>query len=36
MVYEGEVHIMEEIQLLKNSESIKTLLLSTEVSDERD
>ncbi|XP_077944245.1 semaphorin-4D isoform X3 [Gasterosteus aculeatus] len=30
MVYEGEVHIMEEIQLLKNSESIKTLLLSTE------
>lgn len=33
MVFEGEVHIVEEIQLLKNSESIKNLLLSSEVSD---
>ncbi len=33
VVFEGEVHIVEEIQLLKNSESIKNLLLSTEVSD---
>ncbi|KAF3849007.1 hypothetical protein F7725_015504 [Dissostichus mawsoni] len=30
VVYEGEVHIVEEIQLLKNSESIKNLLLSSE------
>lgn len=33
MVFEGEVHIVEEIQLLKNSEPIKNLLLSSEVSD---
>uniref|UniRef100_A0A8C2XM59 Semaphorin 4D n=1 Tax=Cyclopterus lumpus TaxID=8103 RepID=A0A8C2XM59_CYCLU len=33
VAYEGEVHIVEEIQLLKNSESIKNLLLSSEVSD---
>lgn len=33
MVIEGEVHIVEEIQLLKNAESIKNLLLSSEVSD---
>ena len=32
VVYDGEVHIVEEIQLLKNSESIKNLLLSSEVS----
>ncbi|XP_037340657.2 semaphorin-4D isoform X3 [Pungitius pungitius] len=30
VVYEGDVHIVEEIQLLKNSESIKNLLLSSE------
>ncbi|XP_056288749.1 semaphorin-4D isoform X3 [Pseudoliparis swirei] len=30
VVYGGEVHIVEEIQLLKNSESIKNLLLSPE------
>ncbi|XP_008294955.1 semaphorin-4D isoform X1 [Stegastes partitus] len=30
VVFEGEVHIVEEIQLLKNSESIKNLLLSSE------
>ncbi|XP_077089630.1 semaphorin-4D isoform X4 [Siphateles boraxobius] len=29
LVLEGEVHTVEEIQLLKNSEPIKTLLLST-------
>lgn len=33
MVFEGEVHIVEEIQLLKKSESIENLLLSSEVSD---
>lgn len=33
VVYEGDVHIVEEVQLLKNSESIKNLLLSSEVSD---
>lgn len=33
VVIEGEVHIVEEIQLLKNAESIKNLLLSSEVSD---
>lgn len=33
VVFEGDVHIVEEIQLLKNSESIKNLLLSSEVSD---
>lgn len=32
MVFAGEVHIVEEIQLLKNSEPIKNLLLSSEVS----
>lgn len=32
VVFEGEVHIVEEIQLLKKSESIKNLLLSSEVS----
>ena len=30
VVYEGEVHTVEEIQLLKNAEAIKTLLLSTQ------
>ncbi|XP_078018408.1 semaphorin-4D isoform X5 [Epinephelus lanceolatus] len=30
VVYEGDVHIVEEVQLLKNSESIKNLLLSSE------
>ncbi|KAM4635479.1 semaphorin-4D isoform 2-T5 [Polymixia lowei] len=30
IVYEGEVHIVEEIQLLKNSEPIKSLLLSSQ------
>ncbi|XP_028457204.1 semaphorin-4D isoform X2 [Perca flavescens] len=30
VVYGGEVHIVEEIQLLKNAESIKNLLLSSE------
>ncbi|XP_030623813.1 semaphorin-4D [Chanos chanos] len=30
VVYEGEVHTVEEIQLLKNSEPIKSLLLSTQ------
>ncbi|XP_071371801.1 semaphorin-4D isoform X2 [Centroberyx affinis] len=30
VVYEGEVHIVEEIQLLKTSESIKNLLLSSQ------
>lgn len=30
VVYEGDVHIIEEIQLLKNSEPIKNLLLSSE------
>uniref|UniRef100_A0A672FLR5 Semaphorin 4D n=1 Tax=Salarias fasciatus TaxID=181472 RepID=A0A672FLR5_SALFA len=30
VVFEGEVHIVEEIQLLKNSEPIKNLLLSSE------
>lgn len=29
VVYGGDVHIIEEIQLLKNSQSIKNLLLST-------
>lgn len=33
MVFDEEVHIVEEIQLLKNSEPIKNLLLSSEVSD---
>lgn len=33
VVFEGDVHIVQEIQLLKNSESIKNLLLSSEVSD---
>lgn len=33
VVFDGEVHIVEEIQLLKNSEPIKNLLLSSEVSD---
>lgn len=33
VVFEGEVHIVEEIQLLKNSESIKNLLLSSKVGD---
>lgn len=32
VVFEGEVHIVEEIQLLKSSESIKNLLLSSQVS----
>lgn len=32
MLVDGEVHIVEEIQLLKTSESIKNLLLSSEVS----
>lgn len=32
VVFAGEVHIVEEIQLLKNSEPIKNLLLSSEVS----
>lgn len=32
VVFDGEVHIVEEIQLLKNSEPIKNLLLSSEVS----
>lgn len=32
VLFEGEVHIVEEVQLLKNSESIKNLLLSSEVS----
>uniref|UniRef100_A0A8C1Y0D1 Semaphorin 4D n=1 Tax=Cyprinus carpio TaxID=7962 RepID=A0A8C1Y0D1_CYPCA len=31
LVYEGEVHTVEEIQLLKNAEPIKTLLLSSQV-----
>lgn len=31
-VYEGDVHIIEEIQLLKNSEPVKNLLLSSKVS----
>uniref|UniRef100_A0A8C1FP39 Semaphorin 4D n=1 Tax=Cyprinus carpio carpio TaxID=630221 RepID=A0A8C1FP39_CYPCA len=30
LVLEGEVHIVEEIQLLKNTEPIKTLLLSSQ------
>ncbi|CAK6955936.1 semaphorin-4D [Scomber scombrus] len=30
VVFDGEVHIVEEIQLLKNSEPIKNLLLSSE------
>nr|XP_046230222.1 semaphorin-4D isoform X2 [Scatophagus argus] len=30
VMFEGEVHIVEEIQLLKNFESIKNLLLSSE------
>ncbi|XP_074546223.1 semaphorin-4D isoform X4 [Halichoeres trimaculatus] len=30
VVFEGEVHMVEETQLLKNSESIKNLLLSSE------
>ncbi|XP_066566910.1 semaphorin-4D isoform X2 [Amia ocellicauda] len=30
IIYEGEVHIVEEIQLLPNSEPIKTLLLSSQ------
>ncbi|KAM9307016.1 semaphorin-4D isoform 2-T2 [Pholidichthys leucotaenia] len=30
VVFEGEVHIVEEMQLLKNSEPIKNLLLSSE------
>jgi len=30
LVLEGEVHTVEEIQLLKNSEPIKTLLLSSQ------
>lgn len=29
VVYEGGSHIIEEIQLLKNPQPIKTLLLST-------
>ena len=33
VVFEEEVHIVEEIQLLKNSDPIKNLLLSSEVSD---
>lgn len=32
VVFERDVHIVEEIQLLKNSESVKNLLLSSEVS----
>ena len=32
VVFDGEVHIVEEIQLLKNAEPIKNLLLSSEVS----
>lgn len=31
LVLDGEVHTVEEIQLLKNAEPIKTLLLSTQV-----
>lgn len=31
VVFEGDVHIVEEIQLLKNSEPIKNLLLSSQV-----
>ncbi|XP_063066710.1 semaphorin-4D isoform X2 [Engraulis encrasicolus] len=30
VVYDGEVHTVEEVQLLQNSEAIKTLLLSTQ------
>ncbi len=30
LVLEGEVHTVEEIQLLKNTESVKTLLLSSQ------
>lgn len=32
VVFEGEVHMVEEIQLLKNPEPVKNLLLSSEVS----
>lgn len=32
VVFEKEVHIVEEIQLLKNPEPIKNLLFSSEVS----
>lgn len=35
VVFEGEVHIVEEIQLLKNPEPVKNLLFSSEVSKEK-
>lgn len=35
VVFEGEVRIVEEIQLLKNPEPVKNLLLSSEVSKEK-
>lgn len=35
VVFEKEVHIVEEIQLLKNPEPIKNLLFSSEVSKEK-
>lgn len=35
VVFEKEVHIVEEIQLLKNPEPVKNLLLSSEVSKEK-
>lgn len=35
VVFEGEVRIVEEIQLLKNPEPVKNLLFSSEVSKEK-
>lgn len=35
VVFDKEVHIVEEIQLLKNPEPIKSLLFSSEVSQEK-
>ena len=35
VVFEGEVRIVEEIQLLKNPEPVKNLLFSSEVSNDK-
>lgn len=35
VVFQGEVRIVEEIQLLKNPEPVKNLLFSSEVSEEK-
>lgn len=35
VVFDGEVRIVEEIELLKNAEPVKNLLFSSEVSKEK-